>query len=338
MRTINKLKYMAGLLMALVVTACSEDSIDVPEASVKLVTAPEMIGATGGSTTATINQAVSETYTPQDWLTVTANGNQVEIKAEANTDHESRKAKLVIKSSPADSIIVAVAQSGLVFAINSETVINASNVESTHLISFEANSEVEILASPDWAELSFVEDGISCILKENATGKARIGEIVLGCGSYNQSVKVTQLDIEENIFGNYALVQLDENGEIKDYWPCVLSADGLDFAPVELGAIPGTFDPDSFTLTIGNADYLGSAGGFHVFSLLVASNNSISLGTTPKASITFEPDSEGNVTGIISGNWGNGLETIGIQMSAFADSEGTDYKGGFLFGTIFIRL
>lgn len=314
--------------------ACSDDEGNYqPAERIQIQTPPEAIPASGGTSSVSIDRAVAQAYCADQWLNISASGSEVEVTAGANLSRESRNAKLVIKTSPADSVIVAISQFGLVFNAEKAQNISMGNKAATRIIPMVANVAVDLKSVPDWITATQTEEGIVCNISENTSGKLRTGNVIFGTGNYIQSVTVTQFDIRENLFGLYYLVGFDENGEPADVAPCVLSENGLDFMPSGLsGSIAGSFDESTLALNIGNGDYVGQYGNYHLFSMLVSSDGYINYANTPKGKFTFDYDSEyGDFVATLSGDWGGGRVTNMLIFRAFsADQFGQENSLGTL--------
>lgn len=74
--------------------------------------------AAGGENTITVDHPIASAYANVDWATVKADKgtNSVLVTAATNDSKQSRHATVVVKSSPADSVIVNIDQYGFVFS------------------------------------------------------------------------------------------------------------------------------------------------------------------------------------------------------------------------------
>lgn len=205
----RRIKILALFVVATAFAACSGDEgFDIKDNSVKVVSSETEISAKGGVAKVSVDKNVTTAYSKDSWLTVSADGTNVTATAVVNGNKESRATELVIKASETDSVIVAVKQNGLVFAVNDATQLTVGDAASTKELNATFNTTVEAVSMPDWVTPTIREDGIALTFAENTTGHIRGGWAKFQSGSYVDSVYVRQGEAKD-LEGTYYLCGYD---------------------------------------------------------------------------------------------------------------------------------
>lgn len=97
--------------------SCSSDSDyqAVAESTINVLSAQTSLGPNASEGEVTVDCTPAEAYTDEpSWLSASIEGSTVKLAALANDSRQSRNAKLVIKKTEADSVVINVSQYGLV--------------------------------------------------------------------------------------------------------------------------------------------------------------------------------------------------------------------------------
>ena len=96
--------------------SCSSDSDyqAVAESTINVLSAQTSLGPNASEGEVTVDCTPAKAYTDEpSWLSASIEGSTVKLAALANDSRQSRNAKLVIKKTEADSVVINVSQYGL---------------------------------------------------------------------------------------------------------------------------------------------------------------------------------------------------------------------------------
>lgn len=207
----TRFKIFAFAFIATVLAACSgEEGFEITDDGIKVVTSQTEIASGGGQGTVTVNKTVSNAYSSESWLTVSTNGSTVNITATKNDCRESRAAKLVVKASAEDSVIVAVKQNGLVFTLGEKEAYHVGDAAVSQTLEGVQGSSIKTVSCPSWITPVITSDGITLDIAENTTGHIRSGEVEFSCEGYEESVYVLQGE-PKDIEGQYYFLGYNSN-------------------------------------------------------------------------------------------------------------------------------
>lgn len=131
----------------------------------------------------------------KSWLTVSVNGNTVNLTASENPDIESRYAEVSISSGSASTVLIAQQYGYKTVSFNVEDIV-ADSRSHTYSFPYSYDSEMEVTSSVDWITATAVNvDGAQSIkveLAENTTGQTREGVVSWKLGVESGEFKVTQ--------------------------------------------------------------------------------------------------------------------------------------------------
>lgn len=214
----NRFKIFAFAFIATILAACSgEEGFEITDDGIKVVTSETEIDSDGGQGTVTVNKTVSNAYSSESWLTVSTSGSTVNVTASKNASRESRAAKLVVKASAEDSVIVSVKQNGLVFTLGEQELYYVKDGAISQPLEGAQGSSIKTESCPSWITPVITSDGITLNISENTTGHLRNGSVDFSCEGYEQSIYVIQgepKDIEGQYYfcgynSNYKLTYLN---------------------------------------------------------------------------------------------------------------------------------
>ena len=131
----------------------------------------------------------------KSWLTVSVNGNTVNLTASENLDIESRYAEVTISSGSASTVVIAQQYGYQTVSFNIADIV-ADSRSHTYSFPYSYDSEMVVTSSADWITATAVNvDGAQSIkveLAENTTGQTREGVVSWKLGVESGEFKVTQ--------------------------------------------------------------------------------------------------------------------------------------------------
>lgn len=207
----------------------------------------------------------------RDWLDVQIVKDTVKLSAKRNESNESRNAMLVIKKNDNDSVMLNVAQKGLIFIVQGKQDIMQHN-DLAQIYSFEISSSIQgrIISSPDWIDASMTKDKLAINVTENNEGHIREGFVKYNCGAMTDSIKVTQFELEKDLLGDYELwIDYDEKTDLcSNKLPVTIQATNNGSITMSFVALykktnvnfqfPMTFDTDSLAFSISSGPLVAS--------------------------------------------------------------------------------
>lgn len=307
MNTKNILHTLAFALLATATVACDDGEGDnyIDDNGVKVVTSPETIAWSGGDATVTVSKAVATAYASADWLSVSSNGSSVTVTATENDNRESRNARLIVKASQTDSVIVSVSQSGLVFNTEQTSDIQLPDDEAhTCFLPVTTTGKVTVSECPDWVTPTVTADGITLDIAANTTGAARGGNFVFGIGANQTTVSISQFVAERDIFGKYIIAHY-EGDEATFALFVDFEKDKINFRNSGVSGfvrnIPGTFDADSLTFTFSSGPLIGKIGSSYIYAMVMSNEGTVSFDNSTSGTFYFR----------YSGVWGSFIAELG---------------------------
>lgn len=318
------IKAIAAAMALVAFSACSSDGIDIDNNGVKVVTSPQMFQWNGGETEMTVDKSIASAYVDADWVTVASSGQKVTLTATANGSRESRHAKLVVKASATDSVVVSVSQLGIVFNAESATDITVTDGDTTVVVPVAAAGDIVVSQCPSWISASVTSDGLNLDISKNTTGALRGGEVEFGLGGMSRTITVVQIDIDRDIFGNYYLAHVDDTGEIDFALPVAFTRNAIDFTPSKIfvRSIPGTFDDATMSFRCYEGNLLGKYNDYFIYNLFCSSEGLVGYDTSLGGTFTFAYDSSiGAIVGTLGGPFdSSGYYTTGMMyLYAFSN-------------------
>lgn len=207
----------------------------------------------------------------QSWLDVQIDQNTVMLNMKRNSSTESRNALLTIKKNDNDSVMLNIAQKGMIFSVNGKMDIMQHN-DRVGEYSFKVSAEIlpQIISAPDWIEADMTQEKLNIKVLENNEGHMRDGYVKYACGNIKDSIKVTQYEFEKDFLGDYELwVGYDEKTDLcEKKMPVTISATESGSVTMNLATeydntavnlqFPMSFDSDSLKFSISSGQNLGS--------------------------------------------------------------------------------
>lgn len=297
----NKILRLLPLALGcLLFTACGddEDYSAVPQSTINVLSAETEFSAPASTGKVELDCTPIAAYSDEpSWLTVSIDGNTVNLATTENPSRQSRNAKLVVKKAEADSVVMNVYQQGVVFVLDIGNVIAVSSDEAQSL-SYPAktNIGVTILSAPDWVNVSVTDDSFNIDLTENNTGHLRSSFVKYKAGEVVDSIKVTQYDFDKDIAGDYYFLFYNTSSRRWSYFNSTLTENTLTLSDLGL-TFAVTFDEETASINMTSGQYLGQYAGYYVYGEFCDSEGGFYYGgTTGTADLEFLYDEETDVT------------------------------------------
>lgn len=303
--------------------------------------------AAGGENTITVDHPIASAYANVDWATVKADKgtNSVLVTAATNDSKQSRHATVVVKSSPADSVIVNIDQYGFVFSTSLPQSLLLSDKAQAQTYTMEVDIPPTVASTADWLKATVNGDKLSLEATENATGHPRNATVTITTSNgstYTSSV--TQAEFNKDIAGEYYLLDGDSlaagitSGTMVDLRENKTGAKELYFPQLALSMSVAWKDASS-TLTMAGGTPMGpfvmGKTTYYLFADMTATDGYVywDNSVTYSATIAYDEDSKAT-TGEFKddGTIDASTQVNGFSIDAFKDNEASNdnYAGGLL--------
>lgn len=272
----KKYIYIIGIAILSFLASCgSDDDLQpVQESTINITSAQTSLGPNVSEGTVTVDCQPTEAYTnAPSWLTTTVEGNTVKFVSTANATRESRNAKLVIKKTDKDSVIVNISQYGLVLTMDKESIIINDDKAGTFTKTCHSNTDIKLLETPSWIKTSLNENGtqLTVDVEPNTTGHLRACYVKYQAAAVVDSFMVKQFDFDTDLAGKYAFgyYDLDENEKLQlQVVECTIDREYLS-VPEWGFQFPITVNDSIGAITMKSNQYLGKYGRYYAYSLFV---------------------------------------------------------------------
>lgn len=303
--------------------------------------------AAGGENTITVDHPIASAYANVDWATVKADKgtNSVLVTAATNDSKQSRHATVVVKSSPADSVIVNIDQYGFVFSTSLPQSLLLSDKAQAQTYTMEVDTPPTVASTADWLKATVNGDKLSLEATENATGHPRNATVTITTSNGSTyTSNVTQAEFNKDIAGEYYLLDGDSlaagitYGTMVDFRVNKTGAKELYFPQLALSLSVAWNDATS-TLTMAGGTPMGPfAMGkttYYLFADMIATDGYVywDNSVTYSATIAYDEDSKATTgefqdDGTIDAN----TQVNGFSIDAFKANEvsGDNYAGGLM--------
>lgn len=272
----KKYIYIIGIATLSFLASCgSDDDLQpVQESTINITSAQTSLGPNVSEGTVTVDCQPTEAYTnAPSWLTTTVEGNTVKFVSTANATRESRNAKLVIKKTDKDSVIVNISQYGLVLTMDKESIIINDDKAGTFTKTCHSNTDIKLLETPSWIKTSLNENGtqLTVDVEPNTTGHLRACYVKYQAAAVVDSFLVKQFDFDTDIAGKYAFgyYDFDENEKLQlQVVECTIDREYLS-VPEWGFQFPISVNDSIGAITMKSNQYLGRYGKYYAYSLFV---------------------------------------------------------------------
>lgn len=278
--------YIIGMAAMGLMASCSSDSDyqAVAESTINVLSAQTSLGPNASEGEVTVDCTPAKAYTDEpSWLSASIEGSTVKLAALANDSRQSRNAKLVIKKTEADSVVINVSQYGLVLEMNKADMIFSSDEATEFVKAYNSNADVKVIYAPEWAKASVdtVSKELKVSLSENTTGHLRADYIKYQVAAVTDSFVVKQFDYDKDIAGKYFFTyhDFDENDSLKQYTVhATLSRTELSIP--ELGLVfPITVNEATGSVETRSSQCLGKVGKYFIYDTFLDEDGAYYMGT-----------------------------------------------------------
>ena len=324
--------FFALALASTLLFSCSDDDNNSSTTAngVQVLTRATDIAPVGGQSAIEVDKPVTRTYTADGsaWLTLTADGNKVNLSAPANQSVESRHATVVIKASDTDSTVVSITQLGLVLSYTGGNVVSGNNGKTVAKYVLH-NEPLNITKAPEWVNATVDGDSLRLTVQANTTGQPRGGYVYMQSGSMVDSLSVCQADFA-SLKGDYLIGGYDLQDGQMVFYNCKLYSRGNLYymnMPDLKWTWDGVFNEDNLTFTCYNGTWIGTyQNSYYIAMLLMTSSGAVYADDTLTGDFQFTVADDGTVGAVLTGTIGD--ESIaGLAFAAFTSQNFNTYQG-----------
>lgn len=303
--------------------------------------------AAGGENTITVDHPIASAYANVDWATVKADKgtNSVLVTAATNDSKQSRHATVVVKSSPADSVIVNIDQYGFVFSTSLPQSLLLSDKAQAQTYTMEVDIPPTVASTADWLKATVNGDKLSLEATENATGHPRNATVTITTSNGSTyTSNVTQAEFNKDIAGEYYLLDGDSlaagitYGTMVDFRVNKTGAKELYFPQLALSLSVAWNDATS-TLTMAGGTPMGpfvmGKTTYYLFADMIATDGYVywDNSVTYSATIAYDEDNKATMGEFKDdGTIDASTQVNGVSIDAFKDNEASNdnYAGGLM--------
>lgn len=303
--------------------------------------------AAGGENTITVDHPIASAYANVDWATVKADKgtNSVLVTAATNDSKQSRHATVVVKSSPADSVIVNIDQYGFVFSTSLPQSLLLSDKAQAQTYTMEVDIPPTVASTADWLKATVNGDKLSLEATENATGHPRNATVTITTSNGSTyTSNVTQAEFNKDIAGEYYLLDGDSlaagitYGTMVDFRVNKTGAKELYFPQLALSLSVAWNDATS-TLTMAGGTPMGpfvmGKTTYYLFADMIATDGYVywDNSVTYSATIAYDENSKATMGEFKDdGTIDASTQVNGVSIDAFKDNEASNdnYAGGLM--------
>lgn len=265
--------YIIGMAAMGLMASCSSDSDyqAVAESTINVLSAQTSLGPNASEGEVTVDCTPAKAYTDEpSWLSASIEGSTVKLAALANDSRQSRNAKLVIKKTEADSVVINVSQYGLVLEINNANMIYSNNQPVEFTKTYRSNTDMKVIYAPEWAKASVDTNSkeLKVSLSENTTGHLRADYIKYQVAAVTDSFIVKQFDFDKDIAGEYVFAYYDFNEEDTKLELQTVRAklSRTELAIPEMGLVfPVSINEETGSVETRSSQYLGKFGKYYIY-------------------------------------------------------------------------
>ena len=265
--------YIIGIAAMGLMASCSSDSDyqAVAESTINVLSAQTTLGPNDSEGAVTVDCTPMNAYTDEpSWLSTSIEGSTVKLAAIANDSRQSRNAKLVIKKTETDSVVINVAQYGLVLEMNNANMIYSNNQPVEFTKTYRSNTDMKVIYAPEWAKASVDTNSkeLKVSLSENTTGHLRADYIKYQVAAVTDSFIVKQFDFDKDIAGEYVFAYYDFNEEDTKLELQTVRAklSRTELAIPELGLVfPVSINEETGSVETRSSQYLGKFGKYYIY-------------------------------------------------------------------------
>ena len=301
--------YIIGIAAMGLMASCSSDSDyqAVAESTINVLSAQTMLGPNDSEGAVTVDCTPMKAYTDEpSWLSTSIEGSTVKLAAIANDSRQSRNAKLVIKKTETDSVVINVSQYGLVLEMNNANMIYSNNQPVEFTKTYRSNTDMKVIYAPEWAKASVDTNSkeLKVSLSENTTGHLRADYIKYQVAAVTDSFIVKQFDFDKDIAGEYVFAYYDFNEDTKLELQTVRAKlSRTELAIPEMGLVfPVSINEETGSVETRSSQYLGKFGKYYIYDTFLDTEGHAYMGSeSGLLSATFKYNKEYGTYGFFGG-------------------------------------
>lgn len=301
--------YIIGMAAMGLMASCSSDSDyqAVAESTINVLSAQTSLGPDASEGEVTVDCTPAKAYTDEpSWLSASIEGSTVKLAALANDSRQSRNAKLVIKKTEADSVVINVSQYGLVLEMNKADMIYSNNQPVEFTKTYRSNTDMKVIYAPEWANASVDTNSkeLKVSLSENTTGHLRADYIKYQVAAVTDSFIVKQFDFDKDIAGEYVFAYYDFNEDTKLELKTVRATlSRTELAIPEMGLVfPVSINEETGSVETRSSQCLGKFGKYYIYDTFLDTEGHAYMGSESGIlSATFKYSEEYGTYGFFGG-------------------------------------
>lgn len=301
--------YIIGMAAMGLMASCSSDSDyqAVAESTINVLSAQTSLGPDASEGEVTVDCTPAKAYTDEpSWLSASIEGSTVKLAALANDSRQSRNAKLVIKKTEADSVVINVSQYGLVLEMNKADMIYSNNQPVEFTKTYRSNTDMKVIYAPEWANASVDTNSkeLKVSLSENTTGHLRADYIKYQVAAVTDSFIVKQFDFDKDIAGEYVFAYYDFNEDTKLELKTVRATlSRTELAIPEMGLVfPVSINEETGSVETRSSQCLGKFGKYYIYDTFLDTEGHAYMGSeSGLLSATFKYSEEYGTYGFFGG-------------------------------------
>lgn len=278
--------YIIGMAAMGLMASCSSDSDyqAVAESTINVLSAQTSLGPNASEGEVTVDCTPAKAYTDEpSWLSASIEGSTVKLAALANDSRQSRNAKLVIKKTEADSVVINVSQYGLVLEMNKADMVFSSDEATEFVKAYNSNADVKVIYAPEWAKASVDTESkeLKVSLSENTTGHLRADYIKYQVAAVTDSFVVKQFDFDKDIAGEYVYSYYDFNEDDKLEQQTVhATLSRTELSIPEMGLVfPITVNEKTGSVETHSSQCLGKVGKYFIYDTFLDEEGAYFMGS-----------------------------------------------------------
>ena len=326
MKKIFSLILLAALCLCW--TSCSDDKGEpVQLSTIKVLAAETSFESSPSTGKVVVDCSPINAYVDAEdrsWLDVQIDKDTVKLSAKRNVSNESRNAMLTIKKNDNDSVMLNVAQKGMIFMVEDKTDI-MQHTDLAQEYSFNVSSEIlgQIISAPSWIEANMTKDKLNIKVLENNEGHVRDGYVKYACGNMKDSIKITQYELAKDLLGDYEIwVGYDENTDLCEAkLPATITSTKTGAITLNFSSLynntttvnfqmPLTFSADSLAFSMTSGQQIGSfknkKNKWTYFYAVFADKNDVYLRLQDASGNILLNDKTGHITAMMQHENGKG--------------------------------
>lgn len=301
--------YIIGMAAMGLMASCSSDSDyqAVAESTINVLSAQTSLGPDASEGEVTVDCTPAKAYTDEpSWLSASIEGSTVKLAALANDSRQSRNAKLVIKKTEADSVVINVSQYGLVLEMNKADMIYSNNQPVEFTKTYRSNTDMKVIYAPEWANASVDTNSkeLKVSLSGNTTGHLRADYIKYQVAAVTDSFIVKQFDFDKDIAGEYVFAYYDFNEDTKLELKTVRATlSRTELAIPEMGLVfPVSINEETGSVETRSSQCLGKFGKYYIYDTFLDTEGHAYMGSeSGLLSATFKYSEEYGTYGFFGG-------------------------------------